>query len=187
MGGMYLHPRVYRWLMENVGKEQMKLYEAESAPVNAVAASGTLTFSDSVSDGETVTIGDDVYEFDTDSDVAEGHIAVDVSGGATASDAVTALVAAITDNATEGVSAVDGDGDTVVVTADTKGTAGNAIATTTTCVDGSWAEETLTGGVAGTVGEQWTLFVDASYLYVCVADNGVTGANWRRVALGSAY
>ena len=53
-----------------------------SAPVNGVAAQGTLTFSDSVSDTETVTIGTDVYEFDTDASVTEGNILTDMSAAA---------------------------------------------------------------------------------------------------------
>jgi hypothetical protein len=53
---------------------------------SAVAASGTLTLTGSVSDGETVTIGSDVYEVDTNPNgptVASGRIAVGLSGGST--------------------------------------------------------------------------------------------------------
>ncbi|NLE27533.1 MAG: hypothetical protein GX625_19790 [Clostridiaceae bacterium] len=48
-----------------------------------VAAAGVLTFDGAVIDGENVSIGDDVYEFDTDSSVEAGNIAVDVSASAT--------------------------------------------------------------------------------------------------------
>lgn len=115
-----------------------------------VAAAGVLTFDGAVVDGETVSIGDDVYEFDTDSSVGEGHIAVDVSGGATASAAVTALTAAITASDTQGVGGVDGAGDTVALTADTAGAAGNAITTTTTCANATFAAGTLLGGLDAT-------------------------------------
>lgn len=113
-------------------------------------AVGTLTFTDSVSDTETVTIGEDVYEFDTDAvaSITEGNIRVDVSGGATASDAVTALVAAIGEE--RDYSAVDGDGDTVVVTYGTAGASGE-IDTTTTCADASWGDTTLIAGVTCTI------------------------------------
>ena len=158
-----------------------------SAPVNGVAATGTLTFSDSVSDTETVTIGDDVYEFDTDASVTAGNILVDVSGGATASDAVTALVAAITASDTQGVGAADGAGDTVVLTADTKGTAANSIATTETCANAAFGAATLTGGVDSTTGVKGQMYIDASYLYVSIATSTVSTTNWRRVSLGSAY
>lgn len=160
---------------------------ASSAPVNAVAATGTLTFSGVVADGQTVTIGDDVYEFDTDSSVTEGNIAVDVYGGATAPAAVTALVAAITASDTMGVGAADGAGDTVVLTADTKGTAANSIATTETCTNGSFGAATLTGGVNGTLAEKGQMYLDASYLYVAIAANTVADQNWRRISVGSAY
>lgn len=139
------------------------------------AATNTLTFSDVVSDGETVTIGDEVYEFDTDSDVADGNIPVDVSGGATASDAVTALVAAITAESAL-VNATDGTGDTVVATAKVAGTVGNSITTSTTCADGSWATPTMTGGSEGTrlmvntytipAGSQSIIFAEPLNFYV---------------------
>lgn len=112
------------------------------------AAKGYLSFSGTVSDTETVTIGTDVYEFDTGGGVTGGRIAVDVSGGATAADAVTALVAAITASAVVTVSAEDVTGNVVKVTYDTVGTAGNAIVTTTTASNGAWDAATLLGGVA---------------------------------------
>jgi hypothetical protein len=52
-----------------------------ATPVNAVAATGTLTISGVVIDGETVTIGDDAYEFAADAaqTVGAGHIPVDIT------------------------------------------------------------------------------------------------------------
>ena len=88
----------------------LRLPKASVAPVNAVAAVGTLTFSGVVADGQTVTIGDDVYEFDNDESVTEGNILVDVTGDLSASAAVTALVNAITASDSEPVSAADGAG-----------------------------------------------------------------------------
>jgi hypothetical protein len=291
---------------------------SEDTPVNAVAATGTLTLTGVVVDGETVTIGDDVYEFDTHATetVTAGHIAVDVSGGSTvqaqgtltldtlptdgdtihigsttyrfkstmtaandikitaanlgatqvslrktvngtgaagtdyftgtttphalvtmaafaaddavltakaggtagnsiattetftagtnvfddatlgtttagvdptASEAVTALVSTITASTTEPVSAADGTGDTVVITADVPGTDAESIATSTTAANGSFGDTTLVDGVDGTEGTQWEVRADSDYLYVCIADNTVADANWRRVSLGSAY
>jgi hypothetical protein len=115
--------------------------------VSAAAATGVLTFSGVVADGQTVTIGTDVYEFDTDASVTAGNILVDVSGGATAADAVTALVAAVTASGDGTYSAADGAGDTVDVTYGTTGTTGNSVATTETCTNGAWGAVTLTGGV----------------------------------------
>lgn len=60
----------------------------EGTPVNAVAATGTLTLSDVALDAETVTIGDDTYEFaaDADQSITSGNIAVDITSYATASE-----------------------------------------------------------------------------------------------------
>lgn len=159
----------------------------EGTPVNGVAATGTLTFSGVVADGQTVTIGSRVYEFDTNSSITSGHVAVDVSGGVTASAAVTALVAAITGDTSAVVTAADGAGDTVVVTAKTKGTAANSYATTETCTNGSWGASTLAGGVDSTLGRDKEIMADSSYLYVSVGKSTVSTTNWRRVSLGSAY
>jgi hypothetical protein len=119
--------------------------------------------------------------------------------GASASDTIDNLIAAINGAAGEGstygtgtavhadVAAAAGAGDTMTITAKTRGAAGNAIATTENDSNTSWGDTTLLGGVNGTLGDQWDIKVDASYLYVCVAANGVTGQNWRRVSLGTAY
>lgn len=151
-------------------------------PVNAKQATGTITFSSSVSDGETVTIGGDVYEFDTGDGVTDGNILVDVSGGATASDASLALATAIDNNATEDVSATDQSG-SVDVVCDTPGAQGNDIDTTTDAVNGSWANATLTGGVDGTVTEGAEFRVDGTTLYICTQANTVHGQNWHSISM----
>lgn len=57
-----------------------------ATPVNAAAASGTLTLSGVVIDSETVTIGADTYEIAADAaqSVTEGNIAVDITSYADA-------------------------------------------------------------------------------------------------------
>lgn len=62
-------------------------------PVNAVAAKSTLTYTGVVIDAETITVGDDTYEFaaDTAQSVAEGSIAVDVTASMTASSGTLTL------------------------------------------------------------------------------------------------
>jgi hypothetical protein len=153
-------------------------------PVNAVQATGTLTFSDAVSDGETVTIGTDTYEFDTDESVTEGNILVDVSGGATASDAVTALVSAITASGDGTYSGADGAGDTVVITYGTYGTTGNSVATTETCANGAWGATTLESGVNGTPGRKGQMYHDADYIWVCqTEDMTTTNHYWEYASL----
>ncbi len=175
-------PRIYRDQVE----AGSLLVIPKGTVVTPVKAQGTLTFNGSVSDGETVTIGGAVYEFDTNSDTVEGNIAVDVSGGATASDAVTALVAAITANENSVVTAEAGDGNTVVVTAVVPGTEGNNIAVSTDASNGEWAKATLTGGVDGTVAKKGTIMFDESYVYVAVDDCTATVSNWKKAALAQA-
>lgn len=63
-----------------------------------------------------------------------------------AADAVTALAAAITGDASAVVTAVDGAGDTVVMTAIALGTSGNGIATTETMANGGFGAGALANG-----------------------------------------
>jgi len=107
----------------------------------------------------------------------------------TKGDAKTAFIAAVTASDTQGVGATSGAGDTLTLAADAKGTAGNSIAIAETMAHGAFAGEAvaLAGGSAGTVGAQWQTYVDANYLYIAIDTNTVNDANWRRVALGSAY
>lgn len=64
-------------------------------PVNAVAAKATLTFDSSVADGETITVGADIYEFAADlaQSVAAGNIAVDITAATTASTGALTMAA----------------------------------------------------------------------------------------------
>jgi len=116
---------------------------------------------------------------------------VTLAGGAScsAANAITALVAAITANDTQGVGAAPGAGTTVVFTADVAGVIGNAIILQESLVNATIAAgaELLVGGVDGTVGVQFQSMIDASYLYYAIAANTIAGKNWRRISLGTAY
>lgn len=70
---------------------------------------------------------------------------VDVS----AANAITDLVTAITNDTSAVVTAVDGAGDTMVVTAITAGVGGNSLATTETMTNGAWGAATLADGATG--------------------------------------
>lgn len=118
-------------------------------------ATGTLTLSGNAVADETVTIAGKTYTWKG----SVGATANQVLVGATASDSIDNLVAAITGGAGAGtlygsatvthttVTAVNGAGDTLVVTAISKGTAANAYGTTETMTNGSWGGATLSGGV----------------------------------------
>jgi phage tail sheath gpL-like len=168
------------------------------SPVNAVAATGTLTATGNPANNATVTIGGKVYTFKTA--LSEPAVENEVLIGETASASLDNLIAAITaDESGEGttfstgteehptVDAAAGAGDTVTLTAKTRGAAGNSIVTTETSSGLSFAHATLTGGVDGTVGFAGQRMYDTTYDYLCVATNTISGRNWTRKANGSAY
>jgi predicted secreted protein len=154
-----------------------------SVLVGTTQATGTLTFAGGVSDGETVTIGTDVYEFDTAAApgaVTAGRIRVDVSGGAGAGAAETALVAAITGNDASVVTAVgSGIADAVICTAKQYGTGGDAIVTTETCADASWGAGTLAGGANSTIAYQrgGTITINGETVDTTTKDDSI----WRTI------
>jgi hypothetical protein len=119
-----------------------------------VAATGTLDATASaIGDGDTVTLGGVVYTFET----GAINVAYEVLVGASDSDSLDNLIAAINAAAGAGttygtgtvqnpyVSAAAGAGDTVTLTARTTGQSGNLIATTTTIAAATLAA-TLSGG-----------------------------------------
>lgn len=128
--------------------------------VAPVAASGVLTLTGNVLNTETVTIGTKVYTFQTVLTDVDGNVLI----GATASDSLDNLIAAITLGAGAGtlyaasttlhptVTAAAGAGDTMDATAKVAGPAGNAIVTTETiATTGSWGGATLSGGAFGRI------------------------------------
>jgi len=153
--------------------------------VKPVSAKAFIGFLGVVADGETVTIGDEVYEFDTDSTITEGNIQVDVSGGVTAPLAVTALALAITTNATSAVTGVDSDGDTVLVTAKVAGIIGNSIELSDTGANITIIPATLEDGVDGTVGVKGTILFDENFIYVSVDTSTTAVSNWKSTALSA--
>lgn len=114
----------------------------------ATAATGTITLDGDVADGETVTIGTRVYEFDTNSSIT-GDVAVDVSGGVDKATAQAALLAAVNGDGSAVASLGAFAADASTVTADTVGTGGNSIATTETGTNIAFAGATLGGAIDG--------------------------------------
>lgn len=114
-----------------------------------------------------------------------------LAGGAdcSAANAITSLVSAITASDTQGVGAIDGSGNTVVLTADVAGVDGNDIIVGAVMANGTFANAAtkLAGGINGTVGTAGEIHMDSSYVYIAIDDNAVTDANWRRIDVGSAY
>ena len=165
-----------------------------ATPVNAVASQGKLTVDTQPTVGDTLTIGTKTYTVVTDETAASDG---EVDAGADLADFKTLLVAAI--NGTDGintahtqVTAAAFSGDDCVITASTKGISGDSIATTETFTEGTNVFDgttlgTTTAGVDGTVGSQWECKVDSGCIYVCTADNTVSGANWGKATLTVGY
>lgn len=132
------------------------------------------------------TVGDAINTTETFTAASNVFAAAHLGSGAdcTAANAITALVAAVTASDTQGVGAADGTGDVVDLTADVAGVAGNAIEIAEDMAHGTFTAgaTTLAGGVNGTVSDGVTLLVDASYIYICLAANTISGANWLRVS-----
>lgn len=122
-------------------------------------AQGTLTMTDVITNGETVTIGTKVYTFQDTLTNVDGNVHIGADVEETLDNlrnainlgpgAGTDYAAAMTLHPT--VSGTSSDATTLVVTAKTPGTAGNSIATTETLADGSWGAVVLEGGTAGTI------------------------------------
>lgn len=133
--------------------------------------------------------GDSIATTETFTAVTNVFAAGTLGSGAdcSAADAITALAAAVTASDTQGVGAADGAGDTVDFTADVAGVIGDAITTAETMANGAFGAANLENGVDGTVGVTTETYIDATYLYRCVADNTTADKNWRRISLGAAY
>lgn len=75
----------------------------DGASVTGSRATGELSITGNLSENETVTIGDDTFEFDTDDSYTAGNIPVKLSSNL--SDDSTNLTSAINNNGTESISA----------------------------------------------------------------------------------
>ncbi len=182
-------------LVADVTVLQTKINKAiDGAPVQAVAANQTLTLTGNVTEADTVVIGTTTYRFMND---LVPDVAYDVLKGATASDTLDNLIAAINKAAGEGstygtgtvahplVTATAGDGDTMLVTAKVKGTAYNTTPTTNPIDSGSkigWGDTTLKNGIDGTVGGKGTLRFEATKLWTAITDCTVSDSTgWKYI------
>lgn len=166
----------------------------DGAVVAAVAAKQTLTLTGNVTEADTVVIGTTTYRFMDD---LVPDVAYDVLKGATASDTLDNLIAAINKAAGEGskygtgtvahpiVKATAGDGDTMLVTAKVNGTAYNTTPTTNPIDSGSkigWGDTTLKNGIDGTVGGKGTLRFEATKLWTAITDCTVSDSTgWKYI------
>jgi len=131
----------------------------------------------------------------------DAQAANDVLIGNDAEAAIDNLVLAITAGAGAGTNygtgtvvnplatAVKATSATMTCTNKVKGVIGNSTVIGKSGTNLAWAgsAELLSGGVNGTVGVANETCADASYIYHCIEQNSITGTNWRRISLGSAY
>ena len=93
----------------------------------ASSATATINITGPGSDGDALSINGITFALDVDGGVMSGQKRVDISSDQTASAVVTAMKIVINATPEAGVTAVDGDGETIVLTAIAPGTAGNEI------------------------------------------------------------
>jgi hypothetical protein len=172
-----------------------KFVPTEATPVNAVAAQGLLTVATKATAGDTFTIDTTTYTFvaeDATPVAGQLKIGTDVAGTRTnilaalkGTDSVNTAHATVTPAAAWATAEL-------TLTAVTAGVSGNSIATTETFnAVGNILDATTLGteraGVNGTSAPAGAFRYDDSYLYIALATNDVSGANWRRISIGSAY
>lgn len=162
-----------------------KVYTAKTA-LSFAAATGTLTNDGSQpADTSTVVIGSKTYTFQTSLTNVDGNVkigasntasmtnlfhAINASGGTPGTDYATLTTAHPT------VTATNPTGTTVVVTAITKGTGGNAIASTVGgTIHATWGGALLTGGVADVANEVLRASASATLTNLFHAINGTGG------------
>lgn len=162
---------------------QKKWFSAAS-PANPKKATATLTFDGVVAATETVTIGDEVYEFVAAAgEIAKDtNIAVVVGTTLTAANAVAKLATAINANSSV-VTAVSSTTDgTVVLSYIAVGTAGNDIDIAKTCAHASFGDgvTALSGGQYGTPCPVADIIVYASpYYYWCITPGNQGNVAWQ--------
>jgi len=155
----------------------------EKTPVNAVAASGVVTFDGTPVADETLTIGTQVFLFKA-SRSADYQITISTNNTTQAGNLVTAITTDLTN-----VTAVNTLG-VVTVTAVVKGVAGNLIALSEAATGTAVSSVTsgkIDGGIDGTVGVANETCADGTYIYHTPVANGISGNSWRQIALGDLY
>jgi len=212
--GTVAHPSVVA--TTNTDTTQMVVARVTGTTANTLATTsvgGTLTWADTTLGGgtgasnpgvvgDTVTVGSATYRIVDVLSQTNGASAVanEVLYGGSDAIALDNLKLAINGTGTPGteyatgttqpsqaVNASTNTNTTQVVEANTAGVAGDGICACSATGGFSFSSANLTGGVNGTVGVKGQQYVGTSYVYTAIADNTISGKNWRRVSLGSSY
>lgn len=186
------------WGVLQLPENPVRVDGVNDTPVNAVAATQSVTVEAGMpADGNTVTIDGVTYTYKTALSVGPA-VPFEVLIGANVTAAALNLSRAITAGA--GAGTLYGTGTTahttvtsspaigvVTLTASTKGADGNLFALTKVGANITLGGAVFAGGVDGTLSNGGYQGNDATYLYVAVAPNTKSDANWRRVSLGAVY
>lgn len=169
---------------------------SDAAPVSPKPASATLSISGDVADKETVTIGEEVYEFVEAASEDPETIEVVIEAASVAKKTAAEKLAEVINDNSEIVSAkaVTADAnETVVVAYKDVGTDGNSIAVDKSCTNASWGADVvkLSGGKFGTpcpmkglavcIPDSSTPPVDIYYL--CTNAGGGSTVEWKKFVL----
>lgn len=158
---------------------------AEDTPVNAVAS--TLQTALTGTNNDLVytaavkgAAGDDITIEYIDPAVETASETVTVVG--TAISVTLRSVSGVLSTATEVKTAIEAEAeaDALVTVANAGGNNGSGAVIALVATP-------LASGVNGTVGTKGELRADSSYLYLCLANNTVSGTSWRRFSVGSIY
>lgn len=152
----------------------------ENATGVAVSAGGTLQNGQDAVAEQFFMAGANKYVF-VAAETAPLQVAISANNTTQAENIVAAITA---DDAVCNAANLAG---VVTVSSKVLGTAGNSIALSASATGVAASASTLLNGTAGTVGLANEICVDATYLYTCLAANNASGANWRRITLGTAY
>jgi len=171
----------------------------DAAPVDAVAATGTITDGNASNydANQTITIGTKTYKFVTDIGTTEGNVLI----GGSADASLNNLVNAINRDAVLGtpdtdyvvisahplVTAAPVGAHATVVTARVKGVLGNSIALSKVGAWGSVSGALLTGGIDGTVGVVGQVIVaSGTQPYMCLSTAGITTSGaWKKLSVAA--
>jgi hypothetical protein len=153
-------------------------------PVNAVASTAILQVTTNPTAGEEITIGNVTYTF-----VANGTAPLlvgDIELEALVADTRPNIVLAI--NGTDGHNVLNPfatagafAGANSTLTATVAGVSGDDIVTATDMVGVDNSISVFANGVDGSLGVPGAVCADADRIYVAIAENTISGANWRRI------
>jgi len=130
-------------------------------------ARNILTFTGIVSEGDTFSIGSNVYELDWNNSITEGNILVDLNGiDPTIDNVITILSNTINNKVGELVTTTpDLVNNKISFVSKTYGESSNSISTNTTCLNADFDSTTLLNGVTGLIADE-NVYIDCEKEFI---------------------